>query len=82
MTEKQRKSNKEKGKAEKQLSPYLKFTTVAIQMGVTIYLGSELGNWLDFKYESTFGKPTFTLLSVVIAIYVIIKQVTKISNNN
>ncbi|KSA12775.1 MAG: AtpZ/AtpI family protein [Maribacter dokdonensis] len=48
---------------------------VAIQMGVTIFLGNLLGEWLDEKYEKTFLEDTFTLLAVFLSIYLVIKKV-------
>ncbi len=74
--------DKKNRRSVKRLSPYLKFTTLALQMGLTIYLGSELGDWLDFKFSTTFCKPSVTLFSVFLAIYMVINQVTKISNNS
>lgn len=51
------------------------FSGVAIQMGVTIFLGNLLGEWLDEKYEKTFLEDTFTLLAVFLSIYLVIKKV-------
>ncbi|MEP2057173.1 MAG: AtpZ/AtpI family protein [Maribacter litoralis] len=48
---------------------------VAIQMGVTIFLGNLLGEWLDEKFEKTFLEDTFTLLAVFLSIYLVIKKV-------
>ncbi|WP_299318504.1 AtpZ/AtpI family protein [uncultured Maribacter sp.] len=48
---------------------------VAIQMGVTIFLGNLLGEWLDQKFEKTFLEDTFTLLAVFLSIYLAIKKV-------
>lgn len=48
---------------------------VAIQMGVTIFLGNLLGEWLDQKFEKTFLEDTFTLLAVFLSIYLVIKKV-------
>ncbi|WP_291968191.1 AtpZ/AtpI family protein [Maribacter sp.] len=48
---------------------------VAIQMGVTIYLGNLLGEWSDQKFEKTFLEDTFTLLAVFLSIYLVIKKV-------
>ncbi|WP_223270845.1 AtpZ/AtpI family protein [Subsaximicrobium wynnwilliamsii] len=61
---------------------YIKFTSVAIQMGVTIWLGNELGKWLDFKFEKDFWAPTITLLAVFIAMYLVISQVLKMSKED
>ena len=48
---------------------------VAIQMGVTIFLGNLLGEWLDEKFEKTFLEDTFTLLAAFLSIYLVIKKV-------
>ncbi|WP_424004104.1 AtpZ/AtpI family protein [Maribacter sp. IgM3_T14_3] len=48
---------------------------VAIQMGVTIFLGNLLGEWLDQKFEKTFLEDTVTLLAVFLSIYLVIKKV-------
>ncbi|MGB0870457.1 MAG: AtpZ/AtpI family protein [Flavobacteriales bacterium] len=64
---------------------YARFSGIAVQMVITIYLGSLLGDWLDGKY----GNPTdrwyykgVTMLAVAIAIYSVIKQVTNFTNKN
>jgi len=70
-------------KQKKQLNPYIRFTSIAIQMDLNIWLGSQLGNWLDSKCGD--GSPLYfklmTLLSVFIAMYAVIKQVVKITND-
>ncbi len=66
-------------KPGKQINPYLRFTSVAIQMGVTIYLGNLFGKWLDGKYNQTFWESLITLLAVFIAIANVIRAVIKIS---
>ena len=52
-------------------------------MGITIYLGSYIGGALDEKYntEENYYTTIFVLLSVVISIYTLIKQVKKINND-
>jgi membrane protein DedA with SNARE-associated domain len=67
-----------------QLNPFIRFSSIAIQMGLTIYLGSKLGEWIDLKcnnQDQLFYK-IVTLLSVFIAMYSVIRQVLKITNNN
>ncbi|CDF81197.1 putative F0F1-ATPase subunit [Formosa agariphila KMM 3901] len=57
---------------------------MAIQMGLTIYLGSILGDWLDQKFE-TQNQLYFkivTLFAVFIAMYSVIKQVLNITKND
>ena len=53
-------------------------------MGITIYLGSKLGAWLDvrFENENQLYYKIVSLLAVFIAIFSVIKQVIKITNNN
>lgn len=75
-------SNKENQKQEKRLNPYIRFTSVAFQMGATIYLGNLLGKWLDNKYDKDFWESIVTLFAVFLAIYQVISQVIKISKNN
>jgi len=69
-------------KNKKQLNPFIRFTTMAIQMGVTIWLGSLLGGWLDKKLENNnqLYFKIVTLLTVFLAMYSVIKQVIKITN--
>ncbi|WP_452221552.1 AtpZ/AtpI family protein [Lacinutrix salivirga] len=68
-------------KQKKQLNPYIRFTAIALQMGLTIYLGNALGLWLDKKYALTYLENTITLLAVFIAIYSVIMQVIKFTKH-
>ena len=65
-----------KGKA---LNPYIKYSTMAITMGVVIGLGTWLGVYLDENYGGEF--PTYTLicslLSIGLALYLALKDVLK-----
>ncbi|MEM6514899.1 MAG: AtpZ/AtpI family protein [Bacteroidota bacterium] len=61
---------------------YIRFTTVAMQMGLTIWMGNLLGGWLDNKYSVDFLESTITLLSVFIAMYLVISQVIKVSKED
>lgn len=76
--------SKNQQKAKKPLNKYVRFTTVAIQMGLTIFLGSKLGAWLDVKFENQnqLYYKIVTLVAVFFAIFSVIKQVTKITNSN
>ncbi|WP_272150871.1 AtpZ/AtpI family protein [Tenacibaculum aiptasiae] len=73
-----------KNSKRKPLNKYIRFTTIAFQMGLTIYLGSLLGEWLDTKYPNEGGLYTkvCTLVAVFLAMYSVIQQVTKISKEN
>lgn len=53
-------------------------------MGLTIYLGSLLGKWLDQKYpnDNQLYVKICTLAAVFISMYSVIKQVTKLTNKD
>tara|TARA_B100001971_G_C17883371_1_gene379228 strand:- start:407 stop:634 length:228 start_codon:yes stop_codon:yes gene_type:complete len=67
---------------KKQPNKYIKFTSIALQMGLTIYLGSKLGEWLDQKYNTTnqIYYKIVTLIAVAVAMFSVIYQVIKITN--
>ena len=69
---------------KKQLNKYIRFTTMALQMGLTIYLGSVLGEWLDVKFENEnqLYFKIVTLVAVFIAMFSVIRQVLNITNND
>jgi len=69
---------------KKPLSKYLRFSGIAIQMGLIIYLGSLLGAWLDsyFLNEDQLFYKICTLFAVFGAMYSVIIQVIKITNKN
>ena len=50
-------------------------------MGVTIYLGSYAGKYLDENASTTHYTPAFVLLSVARAFYFFFKQIKKINND-
>jgi len=66
-------------KKQKPSNSYLKYSGLAIQMAVTIYLGNLLGKYVDKITES--GSDVFTkiitLLAVFLSMFVIIRQVIK-----
>ncbi len=64
---------KEKGNTG--LKSWAKFSTIALQMGVTIYLGNKLGVWLDKKYDTNWLEQTVTLFAIFISIYLVIRGV-------
>lgn len=51
---------------------FLRFSAVGVQMAVLIYLGSELGKYLDEKYASE--KNIFTALCVIAAVGISLYQ--------
>lgn len=61
------------------LKNWAKFSTIAIQMGATIYLGNLLGSWLDSKFETNYLEEGVTLLSVFLAMYIVIKGVNQLN---
>ena len=67
---------------KKQPNKYIKFTSIALQMGLTIYLGSKLGEWLDQKYNTNnqIYYKVVTLIAVAVAMFSVIYQVIKITN--
>ena len=69
---------------KKQLNKYIRFTSIALQMGLTIYLGSVLGKWLDVKLENAnqLYFKIVTLLAVFMAMFSVIRQVLNITNND
>ena len=75
-------NNKDRREPKKQPNPYLRFTSVAFQMGGTIWLGNVLGEWLDAKYNKDFLENTITLFAVFAAMYLVISQVLKMSKDN
>lgn len=69
-------------KASKGPSKFLRFTSVAFQMGGTIFLGNYLGKWLDAKYDKDYLETTITLISVFASMYLVISQVIKVSKED
>ena len=69
--------SKQKGNAP--LKNWARFSTIALQMGVTIYLGNLLGEWLDQKFETTFLESIVTLLAVFLSMYMVIKAVIQLN---
>jgi hypothetical protein len=68
----------------KPLNKYIRFTSIAFQMGLTIYLGNLLGKWLDSEYpnDGELYSKICTLAAVFLAMFSVILQVTKISKDN
>lgn len=69
-------------KPEKQPNKFLLFTSVGIEMGLTIYLSIKLGKWLDLKYSSDFKTYTLicTILGFIISMYLLIKKLNKLNS--
>ncbi len=69
-------------KEPKRYNFIIKYSGLAFQMGITIYLGSLLGDYLDERLdnESSLYSKVITLLAVFISIFSVIRQVIKDSN--
>lgn len=65
------------------LSKFVRFTGMGLQMGVTIWVASLIGEWLDGKYPSTWISyfKVCTIVAVFGSTYSIIRQVIKMSND-
>jgi len=70
-------------KPKKQLNSYARFSSLALQMGITIGGFTWLGFFLDRKYNP--GGQAWTLclslFGVFVALYLIIREVTKMSKD-
>ncbi|WP_299058993.1 AtpZ/AtpI family protein [uncultured Polaribacter sp.] len=65
---------------KKPLNKAIALSGAGLQMGLTIYLASLLGKWLDQKFETTYLTITITLFAIFIATYALIKQANKIND--
>lgn len=63
-------------KKKKPLNKYIRFTGIAFQLGIIMYLAAYFGKMLDARYGN--DKNLFTLalslLGLIAAIYLIVKQ--------
>lgn len=69
---------------KEQPSKYLEFVNLAVQMGIIIAAGVFLGIWLDKKFPNDFSGFTIgvSLLGVFIALYQVIRKVTRLSQDD
>lgn len=69
-------------KGKKEVKYWLSLTGIAVQMGVIIYLGARLGQWLDMKYLNEKNTYTIilTLFAVAISMYLVIQQTKKLNS--
>ena len=72
----------QKNKKRKPHNKYLALTSLSIQMGITIYLGSFVGGYLDEQNttENNFYTTVCVLTSVAISMYMFINQAKNINN--
>ena len=61
---------------------WLKFSSLGLQMGLTIYFAHLIGDWMDNDHpmKGVNYNKTFTILAVFGSTYSIIRQVIKMSN--
>ncbi len=73
---------KNKKKRKKQHNKYLVLTSASFQTGITIYLGSYLGKYLDRQHnlEKNWLTILFVLLAVIISMYSLVQQLNKLNN--
>ena len=71
-----------KQQKKNQLPKYIQLTGVAIQMGITIYLGAYFGKKLDAHFNPSNKTYTIilTLLALLIAIWSVLLQLKKIND--
>ena len=63
-------------KPKKRLNRYIVLTGAGLQMGITIYLASYLGKWLDAKYgDANTFTIVCTLIGVVLSFYSLLRQI-------
>lgn len=68
-------------KPGKQPNKFLTFTSIGIEIGVTIYLSVQLGKWLDSKYSASFQTYTLicTVVGFVLVMYILIKKLNNVN---
>lgn len=66
------------------LSKFVRFSGMGVQMGLTIYVASWIGHWLDDKYalENVSFFKILTILAVFGTTYSIIRQVVKMGQED
>ena len=78
------KKDKKSSKKSKPLNHYVKFSGMAIQMGVTIALGAWGGSKLDgiVNPNSKIFTILLSLLSIGVAMYLVIRDVINMQNDD
>lgn len=71
-------------KKDNKSTVWLKFSSLGLQMGLSIYLASLLGTWLDKNHPSDFMayNKVLTLFAVFGSTFSVIRQVIKMSNDD
>lgn len=67
----------------KETVKWLRFTGIAIQMGVLIWLGSLLGKYIDTKTdrEDELWNKIITLIAVLLSMFSVIREVIKLGKD-
>lgn len=69
-----------KPQKKRALNQFLKFSNIAIQMGVIISIGAFVGNKLDAYFEKEIlFTASLSLIAVFVALYHVIKEVIKLN---
>lgn len=69
---------------QKRPNRYLVLAGSGLQMGITIYIGAQIGKYLDGEYpqEKNWFTIGFTLLFVAISLYNLLKQVNRLNDSD
>ena len=67
---------------KKPLKNWAVFSSIGLQMGLTIFLGNKLGAWLDNRYQLDFLEETLTMMAIFASMYLIIRRVNKLNNES
>lgn len=73
--------NQKEEKKRSPRNPFLQFSGIAFQMGLTIFLGAYAGKYLDNKYqlEDKWFTISLTLFAVAAALFNIIRQLNRLN---
>ncbi|NVJ89038.1 MAG: AtpZ/AtpI family protein [Flavobacteriaceae bacterium] len=78
---KKQSKNHSKTKPKKEpLNKALALSGAGLQMGLTIYFGFLLGEWLDSYFKLTFLTETITIIAIFAAMYLLIKQANRLND--
>lgn len=69
-------------KLEKRPNKFIKFSSTALQMGLTIYFGNALGIWLDEEFQTDYLETAVTLFAIFASMYLVISQVIQTSKEH
>lgn len=71
-------------KSKYNVNAYLRFSALAVQMGVTITAGALFGKWIDEKQGNEIPVWTlvFVLFTVFTSLYLVIKEVIRLGKKD